>query len=107
MKYQVLGNKGLNKGGSNKNEKVGSDSKNKGDITEVFHLRDVLAKLSLEPNFLGSGFVFCCTTQPVEFLLPTLVPPSSSKAPSKEDQIAVVKDTGDVLAFTPCQIFSF
>ena len=73
MKYQVLGNKGLNKGGNNKNEKVGSDSKNKGDITEVFHLRDVLAKLSLEPNFLGSGFVFCCTTQPVEFLLPNQV----------------------------------
>lgn len=70
MKYQMLGNKGLNKGGSDKNEKVGSDSKNKREITQVFHSRHILIKLSLEPDFLGSGFVFCCTTQLVEFLLP-------------------------------------
>lgn len=33
MKYQVLGNKGLNKGGNDKNEKVGSDAKNKCETT--------------------------------------------------------------------------
>ena len=57
MKYQVLGNKGLNKGGSNKNEKVGSDSKNKRDRTSI-SLEGHFGKIVSGTKFPGFRFCF-------------------------------------------------
>ena len=58
MKYQVLGNKGLNKGG-NENEKVGSDAKNKCEITyRSISLERHFGKIVSGTRFPGFRFRF-------------------------------------------------
>ena len=56
MKYQVLGNKELNKGG---NEKVGSDAKNKREITyRSISLETHFGKIVSGTKFPGFRFCF-------------------------------------------------
>lgn len=59
MKYQVLGNKGLNKGGNDKNEKVGSDAKNTCEITyRSTSLERHFGKIVSGTKFRGFRFCF-------------------------------------------------